>query len=152
MMRRSVSLAVGAASGAVGAVCTWHCLSSSGTVPAAAPRTRSALPSTHRIFLPLYSLSAIAALLSVLAPIVVIWRAAYCLARTAGAHRVHRQYGEFADLFWWSGFNDGGYVDGIGPFVWVVWVAAVSVCMLMKFRAPIGGHQQDLIRSHAPSG
>jgi hypothetical protein len=35
-------------------------------------------------------------------------------------------------LFSRSGFNAGGYVGGFGPFVGVVWVAAVSISMLMK--------------------
>lgn len=84
--------------------------------------------------LSLYSLSAVAALLSVLAPIVVIWRTGV-LPRwlvVLGAIEIVVNVVEIAGLFSRSGFNDGGYVDGIGPFVWVVWVAAVSICMVIK--------------------
>jgi hypothetical protein len=39
---------------------------------------------------------------------------------------------ELAGLFVRTGSNAAGYVWGIGPCVWVIWVAAVSVAMLVQ--------------------
>jgi hypothetical protein len=84
--------------------------------------------------LSLYSLSAPAAALSVLAPILVIWRSR-ALPRwlvVLGSVEIVVNVAELAGLFARTGSNAAGYVWGIGPFVWVVWVAAVSVAILMK--------------------
>jgi hypothetical protein len=84
--------------------------------------------------LSLYSLSAPAAALSVLAPILVIWRSR-ALPRwlvVLGSVEIVVNVTELAGLFARTGSNAAGYVWGIGPFVWVVWVAAVSVAMLVK--------------------
>jgi len=84
--------------------------------------------------LSLYALSAPAAILSVLAPIVVIWRSG-ALPRwlvVLGAIEIVVNVVELAGLFVRTGSNAAGYVWGIGPFIWVVWVGAVSVAMLMK--------------------
>jgi hypothetical protein len=84
--------------------------------------------------LSLYSLSAPAAALSVLAPILVIWRSK-ALPRwlvVLGSVEIVVNVAELAGLFVRTGTDTAGYVWGIGPFVWVVWVAAVSVAMLVK--------------------
>jgi hypothetical protein len=84
--------------------------------------------------LSLYSLSAPAAALSVLAPMVVIWRSG-ALSRwlvVLGAIEIVVNVAELAGLFVRTGSDAAGYVWGVGPFVWVVWVAAVSVTMLVK--------------------
>jgi hypothetical protein len=75
--------------------------------------------------LSLYSLSAPAAMLSVLAPIIVIWRSG-ALPRWLVVLGSIEIVVNVAELVW-----------GIGPFVWVIWVAAVSVAMLVK--APARG-------------
>lgn len=84
--------------------------------------------------LSLYSVSAGAALLSVLAPSIVIWRSG-ALPRwlaVLGAVEIAVNVVELAGLFTRSGTNAAGYAGGIGPFVWVVWVAAISVTMVMR--------------------
>jgi hypothetical protein len=86
--------------------------------------------------LSLYALSAPAAALSVLVPCIVIWRTAV-LARwiaVLGAVEIGVNIAELAGLFARTGVAAGGWVDGAGPFLWVVWVAAVSVAMM---RAPV---------------
>lgn len=84
--------------------------------------------------LSLYSLSASAAILSVLAPIIVIWRSR-ALPRWLvglGAIEIVINVVELAGLFAKTGNDAAGYAWGVGPFVWVVWVAAVSIAMMMK--------------------
>lgn len=84
--------------------------------------------------LSLYSVSASAALLSVLAPIIVIWRSG-ALPRwlaVLGAIEIAANVVEFAGLFTRTGPNAAGYAGGIGPFAWVVWVAAVSIAMVIR--------------------
>lgn len=81
-----------------------------------------------------YSLSAVPALLSVLAPIIVIWRSGW-LPRwlvALGAIEIVVNVVELAGLFSRTGSNAAGYAWGLGPFVWVIWVAAVSVCVLLR--------------------
>jgi len=84
--------------------------------------------------LSLYSLSASVAAVSVLAPVMVIWRSA-ALPRwlvVLGAIEIVVNIVELAGLFARHGWDAGGYAWGIGPFVWVVWVAAVSLCLVMR--------------------
>jgi hypothetical protein len=84
--------------------------------------------------LSLYSLSATAVALSVWAPIVVIWRSK-ALPRwlvALGAIEIAVNVVELAGLFARTGNNAAGYAFGVGPFVWVVWVAAVSIAIVMK--------------------
>jgi hypothetical protein len=84
--------------------------------------------------LSLYSVSAAAAALSVLAPIIVIWRSG-CLTRwlvVLGAIEIVVNAIEIAGISVRTGFNAGGYVGGFGPFLWVIWVAALSVAMVMR--------------------
>lgn len=84
--------------------------------------------------LSLYALTATAAALSVLAPIVVIGRSGV-LPRwlvVLGGVEIAVNVAELAGLFSRSGENAAGYVFGLGPFIWVVWVAAVSVSMVLR--------------------
>ncbi len=84
--------------------------------------------------LSLYSVSASAALLSVLAPTIVIWRSG-ALPRwlaALGAIEIAANIVELAGLFTRTGANAAGYADGIGPFVWVIWVAALSITMVIR--------------------
>jgi hypothetical protein len=100
--------------------------------------------------LSLYSLSAPAATLSVLAPIVVIWRSG-ALPRwlvVFGSIEIVVNVAELAGLFIRTGSNAAGYVWGVGPFVWVAWVAAVSVAMLVR---PLGNGADLLISTAAVS-
>jgi hypothetical protein len=86
--------------------------------------------------LSLFALSAPAAALSVLAPSVAIWRSAV-LPRwlvALGALEILVNVAELAGLFARNGFDAGGWVGGVGPFLWMVWVAAVSIAMM---RAPV---------------
>ncbi len=84
--------------------------------------------------LSLYSLSASAAILSVLAPIIVIWRSKALPRWLVGLGIVEIGVNviELAGIFTRTGSNAGGYALGLGPFVWVLWVSAVSVAMTVK--------------------
>lgn len=89
--------------------------------------------------LSLYALSAPAALISVLAPSVVIWRTGVLprwLAILGGVEIVVNII-ELAGLFTRNGFDQAGYAGGFGPFIWVIWVAAISIAMVMR----TGGHR-----------
>jgi len=81
-----------------------------------------------------FALSATAALLSVLAPMIVIWRSR-ALPRwllVLGAVEIAANIVELAGLFTRTGANAAGYGAGVGPFLWVLWVAALSVTLLTK--------------------
>lgn len=78
--------------------------------------------------LTLYPLSAGAVLLSVLAPSVVIWRTRV-LPRWLvglGAIEIAINLVELGGLGSRHGANAAGYGAGLGPLVWVAWVAALS--------------------------
>ncbi len=81
-----------------------------------------------------YALSATAALLSVLAPTVVIWRwrALPRWLLILGALEIIANIVELAGLFSRTGANAAGYGAGVGPFLWVVWVAALSVTLFLN--------------------
>jgi hypothetical protein len=82
----------------------------------------------------LYSLSATAVIVSVLAPIILIWRSK-ALPRwlvPLGALEIVVNAVELAGLFARTGNNAAGYAFGVGPFVWVVWVVAVSIAMVTR--------------------
>jgi hypothetical protein len=84
--------------------------------------------------LSLYALSATAVVVSVLAPMIVIWRwraLPRCLL-VLGAAVIIANIVEIAGLFSRTGANAAGYGDGIGPFVWVLWVGALSITLMMK--------------------
>ena len=81
--------------------------------------------------LSLYSLSAGAALLSVLAPTLVIWRTRM-LPRwivAVGALEIVVNIVELAGIASRRGANAAGYAAGVGPLVWVVWAGALSVLL-----------------------
>jgi hypothetical protein len=83
--------------------------------------------------LSLYSLSASAVAVSVLATIVLIWRSK-ALPRwlvAVGAIEIAVNVVEVAGLFSRTGNDAAGYAFGVGPFVWIVWVAAVSLTVTM---------------------
>ncbi len=84
--------------------------------------------------LSLYALSATAVLVSVLAPMIVIWRwrALPRWLLVLGAAVIIANVVEIAGLFSRTGSNAAGYGDGVGPFLWVLWVAALSICLVMK--------------------
>lgn len=90
--------------------------------------------------LSLYSMSAAAALLSVLVPVIVIWRSGALPRWLAllGAIEIAANIVELTGLFTRTGANAAGYADGIGPFVWVVWVAAVSIAMVTRSPECVG--------------
>ena len=88
--------------------------------------------------LSLYSLSAGVALLSVLAPTIVIWRSG-ALPRwlvVLGAVEIVANGVELIGIFTRTGANAAGYAAGVGPFVWVLWVAAVSLTMALRTTPP----------------
>ena len=84
--------------------------------------------------LTLYALGAGAALVSVLAPTVVIWRTRV-LPRWLvwlAAVAIFVDLTSLAGLASRHGVNAGGYAAGLGPFVWVVWVAALSIAIYVS--------------------
>ncbi len=88
--------------------------------------------------LSLYAISATAAAMSVLAPSIVVWRTRalprwlMALALVAVAVNIIELFG----LFSRQGPNAAGYAAGVGPLLWVVWVAALSITLLSRNRAP----------------
>jgi hypothetical protein len=52
-----------------------------------------------------------------------------------GAAEVAANVAELAGLFSRHGALAGGFADGIGQILWVIWVAAVSVSMAWRCRA-----------------
>lgn len=87
--------------------------------------------------LSLYALSAGAALVSVLAPIIVIWRSGV-LPRwlvVLGAIEIAANVVELGGMFTRSGFNAAGYAGGVGPFLWILWVGALSITMTRRVTA-----------------
>jgi hypothetical protein len=82
--------------------------------------------------LSLYAISATAAAMSVLAPSIVIWRTRalprwlMVLALLEVAVNIVELFG----LFSRQGANAAGYAAGVGPLLWVVWVAALSITLL----------------------
>jgi len=89
-----------------------------------------------------YAVSATAALLSVLAPTIVIWRwrALPGWLIILGAVEIVANIVELAGLFSRTGLNAAGYGAGVGPFLWVLWVAALSVTLFIRQAptAPVG--------------
>jgi hypothetical protein len=81
--------------------------------------------------LALYSLSAAAALLSILAPIIVIGRTGVLPRWLVGLGLVEIavNLAELGGLFARRGWDAGGLVVGLGPLVWSVWVAAAAIVM-----------------------
>jgi len=84
--------------------------------------------------LSLYSLTAPLAALSVLAPSLLIWRTGM-LPRWLvgiGAIEVAVNVVELVGIGTRHGANAAGYAAGLGPLVWVVWVAALSVLLYRR--------------------
>ena len=88
-----------------------------------------------------YAVTAMVALVAVGAPSLVIWRTGVLPRWLAvlGVLEVGINVVELAALSSRHGAFAGGYVAGVGPFVWALWVAAVSVCMAV--RAGKGGRR-----------
>lgn len=82
--------------------------------------------------LSLYSLSSPVAAASVLAPAIVIWRSR-ALPRWLvwlGLIEVVGNIAELAGLFASSGTDAAGYGAGVGPVLWILWAAALSITAL----------------------
>jgi hypothetical protein len=82
--------------------------------------------------LSLYSLSSPVAAASVLAPAIVIWRSSV-LPRWLvwlGLIEVAGNIAELAGLLTRTGLDAAGYGAGVGPALWILWVAALSVSAL----------------------
>jgi hypothetical protein len=88
-----------------------------------------------------YAVTAMVALVAVGAPSLAIWRTGV-LPRwlsVLGVVEAGVNVLELASLSSRHGVFAGGYVAGVGPLVWALWVAAVSVCMAR--RAGEGGRR-----------
>jgi len=82
--------------------------------------------------LSLYSLSSPVAAASVLGPAIVIWRSR-ALPRWLvwlGLIEVVGNIAELAGLFSKSGIDAAGYGAGVGPALWILWAAALSITAL----------------------
>jgi hypothetical protein len=88
--------------------------------------------------LSLYAVTATVALVSVLAPCVVIWRTGIVprWLVALGAIVIAVSLVEIAGLPSRTGWNAAGYAFGLGPIVWVIWVAALSITMMLRAPAP----------------
>jgi hypothetical protein len=89
--------------------------------------------------LSLYSISAVVVAILVLAPTVVIWRSG-ALPRwlvAVAALEITLNALELGGLFSRAGADAGGYAEGLGPFVWLIWVTSVSVCLTRRGTARI---------------
>lgn len=84
-----------------------------------------------------YTLAATAALVSVAAPSLVIWRYRLLPRWLAllGALEVAANVAELAGVSSRHGLFAGGSLEGVGQIGWVLWVAAASVCMAIRFRS-----------------
>jgi hypothetical protein len=87
-----------------------------------------------------YAITSTAALVSVGAPSVVIWRTGVLPRWLAvlGAAEIAVNVAELAGLSGRHGGLAGGYAFGVGPLLWIVWFAATSACMALKRRAQPG--------------
>ncbi len=88
--------------------------------------------------LSLYAITATVAFLSVAAPTLVIARTRV-LPRwliVLGVIELAVNVIELAGIGTRRGWNAGGYAAGLGPLVWMVWVAALSVTMVMRSPEP----------------
>jgi hypothetical protein len=74
---------------------------------------------------------------SIGAPSVVIWRTGV-LPRwlsVLGAAEIAVNVAELSGLASQHGSFAGGYAYGVGPLLWIAWLAAASVCMTFKAHA-----------------
>jgi hypothetical protein len=83
-----------------------------------------------------YAVSATAAMVSVAAPSIIIWRSRVLPRWIAvlGAAAVAANAVELLGLSSRSGSLAGGYIDGAGLLLWAVWVAAASGCLALRLR------------------
>jgi hypothetical protein len=84
--------------------------------------------------LSLYSISAVVVVIVVLAPTVAMGRSGALprwLIGLAGLE-IALNACELGGLFARGGADAGGYAEGLGPFVWLIWVASVSVCLARR--------------------
>jgi hypothetical protein len=81
-----------------------------------------------------YALSAPFAALSILGPTVVAWRTGF-LPRwllAVGAVELALNAVELAGIGSTAGWNAAGYAFGLGPVVWLVWVAGASIVLYRR--------------------
>jgi hypothetical protein len=120
-------------------------IAAAGTLPAIAVIWRgapSADPALARFAydiqtLATYAITSTAALVSIGAPSVVIWRTGV-LPRwlsVLGAAEIAVNLAELAGLSSRHGAFAGGYAFGAGPLLWIAWFAAASACMTLKTHA-----------------
>jgi hypothetical protein len=83
-----------------------------------------------------YAVTATTALVSIAAPSLVIWRTGVLPRWLAvlGAAEIAVNLVELAGLSTRHGTLAGGYADGVGPLLWMVWMAAASVSMALVHR------------------
>jgi len=81
-----------------------------------------------------YAGSSTAAVVSVGAPSLVIWRTGILPRWLAvlGIAEIIANLFEIFGLFSRHGSLAGGYIDGVGALLWVLWVAAASVCLAWR--------------------
>jgi hypothetical protein len=87
-----------------------------------------------------YAITSTAALVSIGAPSIVIWRTGV-LPRwlsVLGAAEIAVNVAELSGLSTRHGAFAGGYAFGAGPLLWIVWFAAASACMTLKTHAQRG--------------
>jgi hypothetical protein len=137
---RSSSTAL--ATSMVAAWMTTIAIVAAGTLPAIAIIWRGA-PSTDPVLarfaydiqtLTTYAITSTAALVSIGAPSIVIWRTCV-LPRwlsVLGAAEIAVNIAELSGLSSQHGALAGGYAFGIGPLLWIAWFAAASACMTLK--------------------
>lgn len=117
-------------------------IAAAGTLPAIAIIWRgapSADPALARFAydiqtLATYAATSTAALVSIGAPCVVIWRTGV-LPRwlsLLGAAEIAVNLAELSGLSSRHGTLAGGYAFGVGPLLWIVWFAAASACITLK--------------------
>jgi hypothetical protein len=120
-------------------------IAAAGTLPAVAIIWRgapSADPALARLAydiqtLATYAITSTTALVSIGAPCVVIWRTGV-LPRwltVLGAAEIAVNIAELSGLPSRHGAFAGGYAFGVGPLLWIVWLAAASACMTLKTHA-----------------
>ena len=137
----------------VAAWVTTVAIAAAGTLPAIAiiwRGTPSADPGLARFAYDIQTLAtcaitSTAALVSIGAPSVVIWRTGV-LPRwlsVLGAAEIAVNIAELSSLSSRHGAFAGGYAFGAGPLLWIVWFAAASACMTLRLNR---SHGADLLR------
>jgi hypothetical protein len=132
-------------------------IAAAGTLPAVATIWRGAPgadPTLTRFAydietLATYAITSTAALVSIGAPSVVIWRTGV-LPRwlsVLGAAEIAVNVAELFGLSSRHGALAGGYAFGVGPLLWIVWFAAASACLALKTDSQRGASE----RSSRPS-